>query len=315
MRYENADEVFRLALIMQGTGEGVSLDEIGQAFGCSRRKAERLRDKVMDLFPQTEEAPTGERVKRWRIPSGTINSLVSFNSEELAVLEAVAQLAGRENMTTQACMLEGIAEKIRALLKPDFRRRVEPDLELLTEAEGLAMRPGPRPQIKSKVVGPLRDAILMSKVVRIRYRARGTGKLSWNRLQPYGFLYGNQHFLVAFSVEMDDWRLFRLSRIIEVRILDEVFERDPDFSLRRFAERSFGVFQEEPFDVIWKFNPDAAEDAREYQFHPTQTMESLPDGSLLVRFRAGGTLEMSWHLYTWGDAVEVLEPGSISPSD
>lgn len=34
----------------------------------------------------------------------------------------------------------------------------------------------------------------------------------------------------------------------------------------------------------------------------------MPDDSLLVRFRAGGALEMSWHLYTWGDAVEVIEP-------
>jgi len=31
-------------------------------------------------------------------------------------------------------------------------------------------------------------------------------------------------------------------------------------------------------------------------------------GSLLVRFRAGGLLEMSWHLFTWGDEVEVIKP-------
>jgi hypothetical protein len=29
-------------------------------------------------------------------------------------------------------------------------------------------------------------------------------------------------------------------------------------------------------------------------FHPTQTSEDEPDGSLIVRFRAGGTLEMYW---------------------
>jgi predicted DNA-binding transcriptional regulator YafY len=27
-----------------------------------------------------------------------------------------------------------------------------------------------------------------------------------------------------------------------------------------------------------------------------------------VRFRAGGALEMCWHLFTWGDEVEVIEP-------
>ncbi len=32
------------------------------------------------------------------------------------------------------------------------------------------------------------------------------------------------------------------------------------------------------------------------------------DGSLLVRFEAAGHLEMAWHLYAWGDAVEVVKP-------
>jgi len=33
----------------------------------------------------------------------------------------------------------------------------------------------------------------------------------------------------------------------------------------------------------------------------------MSDGSLVVKFRAGGRKEMDWHLYTWGDEVEVLE--------
>ena len=37
--------------------------------------------------------------------------------------------------------------KVRALMKPDIARKVEPDLEAMLEAEGLAMRPGPRPRI------------------------------------------------------------------------------------------------------------------------------------------------------------------------
>jgi len=41
-------------------------------------------------------------------------------------------------------------------------------------------------------------------------------------------------------------------------------------------------------------------------------MEEQPDGSLTVRFRAGGDLEMAWHLYTWGNQVEVLEPKNLA---
>jgi predicted DNA-binding transcriptional regulator YafY len=37
-------------------------------------------------------------------------------------------------------------------------------------------------------------------------------------------------------------------------------------------------------------------------------MTDEPDGSLTLRFHASGLLEMAWHLYQWGDTVEVLAP-------
>ena len=91
-------------------------------------------------------------------------------------------------------------------------------------------------------------------------------------------------------------RAFDLER---VELLDYAFTRRRGFSLKGYAERSFGVFQEEPFDVEWEFNATVAADAKEFLFHPSQVMEDKPDGSLIVRFRAGGVREMAWHLVTW----------------
>jgi hypothetical protein len=41
-------------------------------------------------------------------------------------------------------------------------------------------------------------------------------------------------------------------------------------------------------------------------------MDPQPDGSLIVQFRAGGLLEMSWHLFTWGDEVEIVKPRRLA---
>ncbi len=89
-----------------------------------------------------------------------------------------------------------------------------------------------------------------------------------------------------------DYRPFSLSNIDKVDLTEWVFERREDFSLEEYAQKSFGVFQEKPFDVVWKFSPDVAKDAREFRFHPTEEKEDQPDGSLIVRFCAGGTKEM-----------------------
>jgi len=91
----------------------------------------------------------------------------------------------------------------------------------------------------------------------------------------------------------------------------ERFERREDFTLQDYAGRAFGVFREEAADVVWRFSPAAAPDARSFDFHPTQEMEEAPDGALIVRFRAGGHKEMCWHLFTWGGEVEVVEPDAL----
>ena len=64
--------------------------------------------------------------------------------------------------------------------------------------------------------------------------------------------------------------------------------------------------------MIWKFAPEIAEDVKQYSFHPRQIMKQEPDGSIVIEFRAGGILEMAWHLYKWGEHVEVLKPKDLA---
>lgn len=87
----------------------------------------------------------------------------------------------------------------------------------------------------------------------------------------------------------------------------------PAFNIRDHAAQGFGSYESaaQHGDVVWRFSPDAADHARRFVFHPTQTVEEEPDGSLLVRIRASGHLEMCWHLYSWGRSVEVLQPAAL----
>ena len=314
MRYEKADNLLELALDMQASHMGLSLQDIQERYGVGRRTAMRMRDAILRIFPQADEVPTDEKVKRWRIPPGVMDRLVAFSADELADLETAVDLLKRENLPNQAASLEGLAVKLRSLMRPDVRRRVEPDLEALLEAEGLAMRPGPRPRTRVQVIEDLRQAVKACRKVEILYRSRKKRRLNKRLVHPYGFLLGHRHYLVAYHEhpKANDIVLFSLPGIERVEDAGEPFVRDADFSLQTFAERSFGLFQEEPFEVVWKFTPEAAPVAAEFQFHPSQTLEKQTDGSLIVRFTAGSDLEMAWHLYAWGDNVEVLEPEGLA---
>lgn len=314
MRYEKADNLMQLVLEMQAARGGLTLQDIEQRFDVGRRTAMRMRDAVIRNFPQAEEVDTFERTKRWRLPSGVVNSWIAFSADELADLNAAIGLMSRDNRDQEVKSLRALATKIKVLMKSDKLMQVEPDIDALLEAEGLAMRPGPRPLISETVVNDLRSAIKGCSRVKIAYRRRSDQKLNWRTIDPYGFLHGHRNYLVAWHKHKkgDKYLTFSLPNIEKVEVLNETFTREKTFSLKAFAEQSFGLFQEDPFDVVWKFTPKAAKNAADFVFHPTQELEKQKDGSLIVRFRAGSDLEMAWHLYTWGDQVEVLEPKHLA---
>ena len=313
MRLEKSQDLLRLAHEMQGTAVGISLAEIMSRFSVSRRTAERMRDAVCTVFPQAEEFDLGDGFKRWRIPSRRGMPVVPVTADELATLHGAAEKLRQDGRHEQAAMIDGAIAKLRTLLAPDVLRRVEVDYDALVEYEGLALRPGPQLKIDSGIMRDLRQAIIGSEQVILRHRARGSGVINEHPVHPYGFLYGNRHYLVAYHPEVraNHYRLFSLSDIESVELLGESFERDESFNLGDYVRESFGIWREAPVDVVWRAAPEVAADARDYIFHPSQSFEEQQDGSLLIRFTAGGMREMCWHLFTWGGAIQVVEPPEL----
>ncbi|MET0105798.1 MAG: WYL domain-containing protein [Sedimenticola sp.] len=311
LRYSRSEDLLRLALMMASHRQGLSLNDIQEEFEVGRRTAERYRDAILRIFPDTVERRDYDRFKRWHIPRQRINDLVSVSADDLAALHSAEKLALSNNMQEVADRLNILSEKLKTRIDGKTLRRIEPDLEALIEAEGFAIRQGPKPKIDEANLEELHFAIKAGNEVTLTYMARGTRKTSKQHVQPYGFLYGSRHYLVAYSPEQEDFRLYSLPNIQKVEVGEAVFERQEDFELDEYASRSFGVFQEDPIDVVWKVSAEAAEDAREYMFHPTQKIEEQKDGSLIIRFNAGGMLEMCWELFKWGGSIEVLEPPSL----
>ena len=231
-----------------------------------------------------------------------------MTAEELAALQTAATGLRRHNLGGTATALDDLHRKLTVLLKPETQRRLAPDVEFLASVDGFGMQPGPRVIITSDIQKNLREAMLMDRRVKIHYRARSTGQLSRQLLAPYGLLYGQRPYLVAYSFAQRAYRLWSLANIERLEIMADNFVRDPEFDLANYAARSFGVFQEEPVEVVLRFVPEAAAEASQFMFHPSQKITTLPDGALEVNFTAGGLLEMCWHLFTWGNAVEIVAP-------
>ncbi len=234
-------------------------------------------------------------------------------ADELAALEMSIRRAEREGAGPDVAALSALRDRLLACMPGPHARRAEADAEALMEAQGFAARPGPAVRAEPGVLETIAEALKRPFLLAITY-ADADGAAAERRVAPHGVLLGMRRYLVARDEDGDPGlRHFRVDRIRIARLLPSSFSREEGFDIAAHAARAFGSFQDEARfgEVVWRFAPRAAETARAFAFHPGQRLEDQPDGSLLVRFEASGWLEMAWHLYQWGDAVEVLAPEGL----
>lgn len=306
MRHDKAALVLDLARRMAASAEGVTLGEIERDLGVGRRTAERLRDAVIGLFPQTEEVSDPPN-KRWRIRGGLSAFEQAPTTTELIELAKAAQALRASGEPSRAAALEGLERKLKSAMRSTTLNRLAPDLEALVRAETIAVQAGPRPSADEAVLAEIRQAILAGRPLGFIYSRPGAEARSRN-VAPCGVMFGRANYLVAADRESGRIQTFRLDRMSTVRAEAGVASPPTDFDLQAFASQSFGIYQDEIEDVVLKVSPEGADEARAWRWHPTQSLEARPDGSVVVRFRASGMRELAWHLFTWGEQVQIVAP-------
>jgi predicted DNA-binding transcriptional regulator YafY len=315
MSFEKAQRLIEVATFVASHRMGVTVDDVRGRYRSSKRTAQRLLHTLELQFPDAECGFDEDGRKRWKLRTGALRDLLTLSSDELAALDLSIETLKRNAQGVEAAQLESLREKIIALVPPNKLSRIETDHEALLEAQGLAARPGPSARLASDIASTISVALKASERLRIVYLSRGAASANSRVVEPYGVLIGTRRYLVAKpkSDPSGPMRHYVAESIQSAQLTGEFFERDRNFKIDLHAQKAFGVFQNEAEidDVIWKFNPEAADHARCFVFHPAQVLEDHPDGSLIVRFRASGHLEMCWHLYMWGDKVEVLAPRSL----
>ena len=309
MRHDKAVMVIELARRLAASSEGLTLDEIARDMAVGRRTAERMRDAVLTLFPATEEV-SDPPSKRWRIRGGLSAFEQAPTAAELLELSKAAQGLRAVGEPGRAAALEGLERKIKAAMRSTVLNRLAPDLEALVRAETIAVQAGPRPSADETVLSEIRQAVLASRPLGFTYSRPGA-EARRRTVAPCGVMFGRANYLVGADRTSGKIQTFRLDRMSAVRAEDGMAAPPPDFDLQAFAARSFGIYQDAVEDVVLHLGPEGAAEARAWRWHPTQTLEDHPDGSVTVRFTASGMRELAWHLFTWGDQVSIQAPDRL----
>ncbi len=300
-RYSRVTDIIELIILMQSKISGVSLNDIQEEFNVSRRTAERMRDSVLSLLPQVDEIPTESRLKRWGFINYSMNELVSFSKDEIATLEKLKQNCDKISKKD----LSTITNKIKTLNQKKLNT-LEQEIEFILNCEGYAVKQSPNYKIDLDSISTIREAI------------RGSFKLSGKYndkekiLSPLGLLFGEKIYLVAIEDNKGGEPFtYLLHRFQNLKLTNKKFD-SKGFDLRKFAKKSFGVFQGKIYNVKLNFDATAAEDASNYNFHPTQKGKWEKDGSYTVTFKASGDKHIIWNLFKWGDTVKIIAPKELN---
>ena len=298
--------VIDLARRMAASAEGLSLDEIARDMRVGRRTAERMRDAVLMLFPQVDEV-SDPPSKRWRIRGGLSAFEQAPTATEMLELSKAATALRAAGEPARATALEGLERKLKAAMRSTTLNRMAPDLEALVRAETIAVQAGPRPSADEAMLTAIRAAVLAQQPLGFNYSRPGAEPRR-RSVAPCGVMFGRANYLVAADRETGRIQTFRLDRMSHVAPQEGMAVPPADFDLGVFASQSFGIYQDEIEDVVLRIAPEGAAEARSWRWHPTQSFEDQSDGGVIVRFRASGMRELAWHLFTWGEQVQILAP-------
>lgn len=300
-RYSRVSDIIELAIFMASKPLGITLDDIIERYNVSRRTAERMRNSLINILPNVQEIETTDNKKHWGFVDYSIKEFIWFTPEEIASIEQFQKRTTNKEMKKT---LEQVAEKIKNLSKKSLSS-VTNNIDLILQTEGYAVRQTIQYHIDDETLIKIRKAMKECLIV------TGTYHDKKRYIEPLGLIYGEKIYLIAREkAKGNDIYTYLLNKFSDLEVTMTNFDRQ-DFNLDEFSKRSFSAYFGKILNVKLKFDKEIAQDVINYNFHPTQKFEQQKDGSVIVKFKASGDKSIMWHVFKWGNKVEILAPKEL----
>jgi predicted DNA-binding transcriptional regulator YafY len=306
MAYTQLREILDLALELQASSLGLTIDQLVARSGRSRKTVERMLQAMTDIGLEVEPSrleSDHHLTKRWRLRASLPGTLLALQPHERGALERHLQTLP-EGTATRALA------KLLAEQKP-LSNHLAIDAEELINRTAHIGRTGPRTQADEAQMAVFERAIQGFEKLEILYRAQGRHRASWRSVDPLGLLFGRFGYLVAARGEVT--ATFRLDLIEDVRPTGTVFEAPRGWNMKDWAADSFGIYHgDDILDIRLRFAGEAAKRAEKVRFHPSQKMRRIR-GALLVHIRCQGHRELIHELChpDWLGQVRIDAPESL----
>ncbi|HVS97994.1 MAG TPA: YafY family protein, partial [Puia sp.] len=208
----------------------VTAQEMADRFNISLRTV--YRDvKALDEsgVPVIGEAGSGYTIMEgYRLPP------VMFTQEEASALLLGGKLAERFTDGSVRRHFQSALFKVKAVLRSPDKEYVDS----LTEHIEVLTRYAPDSDSPQQYLSLLQQAIVHKKAVFIQYRSNEKEEITRRRVEPIGLVYyGSAWHLIGWCHLRNDYRDFRLTRMLGVTLEDFTFDPASHPSIREYIDR------------------------------------------------------------------------------
>jgi len=163
------------------------------------------------------------------------------------------------------------------------------------------------------VIEAVTKARLEGKTLEITYHSFSRDEITIRRIDPYHLWYHQGGlYVIAYDHLRREVRLFALERIKALHETAETFAIPSSFDVEAYMRESFGILRGGPaVPVKVRFSNAWARWIEERVWHPSQTLERLPDGELILTLQVAVTDELKRWIVSFGREAIVLEPVAL----
>jgi len=295
------------------THDNVTVNELYDLF--DRQEPKRTIQRTLDSIQashiplQFTTGPHGER--HYNIHRAFDFIPIGLSPDEILAAILLAQFGDLFQGTRIGRDIEGVFEKIDQLM-PKNSIAITSALQGITDVLHIHQPGMVEIGSRDQIISDLFRAIIEKRNCWIEYKRGKEAKKNAFEFHPYSLLFHvGAIYCIGFQPFHKNWIYLALQRIRTVSLTDERFERDIEYNLKEFLKDNFGIWHEEPVDVVIRFDREIAHSIQERTWHHSQKIKSLKNGDVELSMHVGPSAELVAWILRWGTLAEVLEPEAL----
>jgi predicted DNA-binding transcriptional regulator YafY len=231
---------------------------------------------------------------------------VMFSREEASALLLGSKLAERFADEAARKHFSAALYKIKAVLRGNDKDYVDD----LTDTIEVLTRRTPVTENSHQYLSVLQQATVQKKVIDLQYHSSAKEETTRRCVEPIGLLYySNAWHLIAWCRLRKGYRDFRLSRMIKVLTLEEIFDASSHPSVQEYVKELTADKSVE--EVVILFSRNVVKYLREEKYlYGFVSEEDLGD-TVRMKFMTSSVHYFGHWLLTYADYVDVESPSRL----